>query len=619
MNIVWIRQASFVGAFVLLFAAAYIASNHFIASFSRGADPSLSWVYLAVLHPSAIAAAITLLASSIAVSANEDARIGHTAAIAILIVTCGYQVWVYQSYFTTWPYFLKPGVHLLVGILFLAGGIRVLTRSFGMASSEDGRRVEDGVFGDAAFATVREMKDRFGPDGEVVIGEAYIPKLGSKVGAKPAGKAPLLCDSLKQGSTHGLLIAGSGGYKTTSVILPTLCACDHSCVIFDPKKELADQAERVRRGHGKVVHRLDPNAPTIYGFNALDWIDMTLPSATADVYEVANWIIGESVSQTTESAGAHFQSLAKNLVHALLLDILTDPDLEDEDKTLATLGKRVGLDEDDMKSTLEEIAKYSSHPTAKQMASSLYKLDHRTFSQIHSSVAASAKWLLFENLVGVVSASNFTTADIVEQRADLFIQPDLLTLTTHPGLARVVLGSLLLPMFRGGIPKDSRVVFLLDEVARLGFMSILETARDVGRSAGVTLILMYQSHGQFSDQWGREGTNKWFENVAWRAYGAVSDQTTAEIISKSIGDQTVLSQGQSRSAGSSSRKMEIFGTSSSNQGQSASEQRRRLINPDEILSEVPADAQFIFVQGMPPIFAGRAIYFRRPDLSKWID
>tara|TARA_R110002110_G_scaffold356885_1_gene566405 strand:- start:2556 stop:4415 length:1860 start_codon:yes stop_codon:yes gene_type:complete len=619
MNPVWIKRAAYFAGFSLLFLVAFFVSDMFIDSFSGNIQPSQAWVYLAILHPTVIAAAVTLLATSIAIGMNEDCRFAHMAAIAALVILSGYQIWNYQSYFTSWPYLLKPGIHLLVGILFTAGGLRTLIRSGGFASNDDERRVKGGVFGDAAFATVAEMTRRFPNNGDVIIGEAYIPKLGGEVGAKPAGKAPMLTDTLKSGSTHGLLIAGSGGYKTTSVILPTLCASDHSCVVFDPKRELADQTERIRRGHGKVVHRLDPNAATIYGFNALDWINMEAPSATADVYEVANWIIGESISQTTENAGAHFQSLAKNLVHALLLDILTSPDIDAEDKTLATLGQRVGLDEDDMKVTLEEIAKYSAHSTARQMASSLYKLDHRTFSQIHSSVAASAKWLLFENLVGVVSADNFTTADIVEQRADLFIQPDLLTLTTHPGLARVVLGSLLLPMFRGGIPEGSRVVFLLDEVARLGFMSILETARDVGRSAGITLILMYQSHGQFSDQWGREGTNKWFENVAWRAYGAVSDQTTAEIISRSIGDQTVLSEGQSRSAGSSSRKMEIFGTSSSNQGQSASEQRRRLINPDEILSEVPADAQFIFVQGMPPILAGRAIYFRRPDLAKWID
>ena len=613
------KQIAYFLGFSILFVAAYFLSDLYISSFLAKLPASQNWISLAVLHPYVIAAVITIMATTITIGVDTDARPAHLAAIAATICLTGYQTWIYQSYFASWPHLLRPVLNLLVGFLFGVGGIKALLRSGSIASSDDSRRVKDGVFGNAQFASVAQMRKRFPEKGDVIIGEAYVPQLGGEVGEKPAGKAPLLCDTLEQGSTHGVLIAGSGGYKTTSVILPTLCACDHSCVIFDPKRELADQTERVRAGHGKTVHRLDPNAGSIYGFNALDWIDMETPSAAADVYEVANWIIGESSSQSTDSASGHFQSLAKNLVNAFLLDIMTDPELDQAERSLATLGKRVALDEIDMKLALEEIAGYGAHPTAKQMASSLYKLDNRTFSQIHTSVTASAKWLLFDNLVGIVSSSNFTTADIREQRADLFIQPDLPTLNTHPGLARVILGALLLPMFKGSMVPGARVIFLLDEVARLGFMSILETARDVGRSAGITLILMYQSHGQFSDQWGREGTNKWFENVSWRAYGAVGDHPTADIISKSIGDYTVLSEGQSRSAGSSTRRTEIFGSSSSNSGSSASEQRRRLIHPDEILSKVAADAQFIFVQGMPPIFAGRAIHFRRPEIDKWID
>jgi len=604
---------------ILLFTLSFLISKELVSSFQFEGFSSPVWMRFFGLHPTEIAAVTTLLAAIIAVSFSRNARPALVFSTGLLASLSAYQVWLHSAYFAVWPHLLTPALHLIVGVLFTIGGLKALNRSSNIVASDDGRRIKDGVFGDATFATVKEMTNRFPSNGEVVIGEAYVPNLGSKVGERPAGKAPLLTDTLKQGSTHGVLIAGSGGYKTTSVILPTLCASDHSCVVFDPKRELADQSERVRSRHGKTVHRLDPNGSEIRGFNALEWIDMSAPSATADVYEVANWIIGDSLSQTTESAGAHFQSLAKNLLHAVLLDLLVNPDIEEQNKTLATLGKRVGLGEDDMRSLLEEIAKYSSHSTARQMAASLYRLDPRTFSQVHSSVTASAKWLLFDSLVGIVSAHDFKIADVIEQRADLFIQPDLLTLTTHPGLARVILGSLFMPMFRGDIPSNARVIFLLDEVARLGYMPILETARDVGRSAGITLILMYQSHGQFTDQWGREGTNKWFENVAWRAYGAISDHSTAEIVSKSIGDQTVMSRGNSRSSGSSSRKLELFGSSSSNQGQSSSEQRRRLINPDEILSEVAADTQLIFVQGMPPIFAGRAIYFRRKDLAMWID
>ena len=46
------------------------------------------------------------------------------------------------------------------------------------------------------------------------------------------------------------------------------------------------------------------------------------------------------------------------------------------------------------------------------------------------------------------------------------------------GLARVVIGSFLNAIYNRDGAMDGRALFLLDEVARLGYMRILETARD---------------------------------------------------------------------------------------------------------------------------------------------
>jgi len=612
------KKAVYLAIAFLLFAVTYMAVQSSIPSYLAGLPPSLEWVYWAVLNPASIAGSLTVLAAIIAVSYAVEARPALIAAILALAAACAYQVFVHAPYFSSWPRLLTPASHLLVGLTFSFGGLKALRRSSSFSPSENTRRIENGVFGNADFASVAEMRKRFSSDGEVIIAEAYRPKIGGRFGEKPAGKAPLLGDDLRQGSTHGVLIAGSGGFKTTSVIIPTLWAAGSSCVVFDPKKELADKVQRVRRAHGKKVNRLDPAASVPYGFNALDWVDMKSPTAVTDLFEVANWIIGDGPA-SAQSSSQFFQDAAKNLIHVLLIDVMTDEDLSDDERTLATVGQRLSKSNKELIAHLAFIASASSNSTAKRVAATLHEMDHRTFSGVSGTANATAAWLNFDSLVGVVSANDFSTQDIRNQQADLFIQTELTTLTSHPGLARVILGALLVPMLREERPGDERVLFLLDEVARLGHMPLLETARDVGRSAGITLILMYQSHGQFHDQWGREGMNKWFENVAWRSYGAVGDYETAEIISKTIGDFTVMSEGKSRSAGTSARSMEMFGSSSSNQGHSASEQRRRLINPDEIISNMPADSQFLFVRGMPPILAGRAIYFRRKEILEWID
>jgi type IV secretory pathway TraG/TraD family ATPase VirD4 len=62
-----------------------------------------------------------------------------------------------------------------------------------------------------------------------------------------------------------------------------------------------------------------------------------------------------------------------------------------------------------------------------------------------------------------------------------FVQIRLPALMTTPGLGRVIIGSLLNAVYEAQGETNARILFLLDEVARLGRMKVIETARDVGR------------------------------------------------------------------------------------------------------------------------------------------
>jgi type IV secretion system protein VirD4 len=79
------------------------------------------------------------------------------------------------------------------------------------------------------------------------------------------------------------------------------------------------------------------------------------------------------------------------------------------------------------------------------------------------------------------------------------------TLESTPQPVRVILGALLNRVYEARGHMGGRILFLLDEVARLGDMSILETARDAGRKYGVNLCLLYQSLGQMRGSFGEAG------------------------------------------------------------------------------------------------------------------
>ena len=68
------------------------------------------------------------------------------------------------------------------------------------------------------------------------------------------------------------------------------------------------------------------------------------------------------------------------------------------------------------------------------------------------------------------------------------------------------------------------------------------------------------------------------------------------------------------SKGVSRRQPLQLGTKSTSESATRSEQRRRLITPDEILQDMRTDEQIVFVRGRRPLRCGRAIYFRRPEM-----
>ena len=72
-----------------------------------------------------------------------------------------------------------------------------------------------------------------------------------------------------------------------------------------------------------------------------------------------------------------------------------------------------------------------------------------------------------------MSGKKFSTSEIAAGNTDVFINIDLKTLETHSGLARVIIGSFLNAIYNRDGQLEGRALFLLDEVARLGYMRIL--------------------------------------------------------------------------------------------------------------------------------------------------
>lgn len=494
------------------------------------------------------------------------------------------------------------------------------------------KRATSDNHGHAEWMSMAEARELFpGPDpvhGGVVVGEAYRVDQDSVAHLRfdartPEGRhtwgrggtAPLLVDPCINGSTHSMILAGSAGYKSTT-LTTTLTHRDGwrgGLVVMDPSCELGPTTRAAREALGHKVVELIPGGDA--GFNVLDWIDTKAPLATTNVEAVAYWITGPTPAGTAEEA-AKWKAWGRDMVTCLLAHMLwtDDATLPPEDKTLITLRELVATPSEEMRKLLQVVYETSNSGLARQLAGTLKDVVNETFSGIYQNATADTRWIANEAYAGLVAGNTFRTADLPRGKLSVYLQVPDKALKATPAIARVVIGSLLNAMFEADGAVNGRVLFALDEVALLGRMPELTTALTQGRKYRLSLHVFYQDDGQVEDVWGKPGKRTWYSNLSWRAYAAVSDIETAKEVSAACGEHGVVAASESRNRGWQAKLGEMGGTSSG-ASENKTEGKRELIKPGEILHDMRADEQIVLPRGAAPLRCGRAIWFRRKDME----
>jgi type IV secretion system protein VirD4 len=469
------------------------------------------------------------------------------------------------------------------------------------------------VHGDANWMSLAEAGKLFSDVGGIVVGERYRVDRDSVAAMAfrtdnaqswgAGGKSPLLCFDGSFGSSHGIVFAGSGGFKTTSVTIPTALKWGSGLVVLDPSSEVAPLVVDHRRNAGRNVIVLDPTIPGV-GFNALDWIGRHGNTKEEDIVAVATWIMTDN-ARAASARDDFFRASAMQLLTALIADVCLSGHTDAKDQTLRRVRANLSEPEPKLRERLTRIYEQSESTFVRENVAVFVNMTPETFSGVYANAVKETHWLSYPNYAALVSGNSFSTDELASGVTDIFIALDLKVLESHPGLARVVIGSFLNAIYNRNGEVAGRTLFLLDEVARLGYLRILESARDAGRKYGISLALIFQSIGQMREVYGgRDASSKWFESASWISFAAINDPETAEYISKRCGDTTVEVDQTSRSSG----------TKGSSRSRSKQLTRRPLILPHEVL-RMRGDEQIVFTAGNAPLRCGRAIWFRRKEMS----
>jgi type IV secretion system protein VirD4 len=402
-------------------------------------------------------------------------------------------------------------------------------------------------------------------------------------------------------AVHTAVFCPTGGGKGVSCVIPFLLNTNESCVVFDPKGENARITAQFRRdvlGHRIVL--LDPfkivtDAPD--SFNPLDFIDVDDPLAIDACQELANAI----VVRAAEEREPHFSDAAEMFIASMLALFVRH-------------GDRNGF------RSLQTVREFLAHPkkldrSIDQMRSCNDwqgmlarmgdQLSHFIDREKGSALTTVSRHLRFLDTPIIAASTHSSTFDPAALRTGkmtiyLVLPPEYLR--SQAGLLRLWVSSLLRSVVRTGLNERNRVHFILDEAASLGQLNAIEDAVDKYRGYGVRLQFYFQSLGQLKKCFPNGGEQTLLSNTS-QVFMAVNDIETAELVSKRLGDSTIMVEGSGSNSGSSRQyggnnpPTESYSNGSSRDWK---QQTRKLLNPDEVIGLHPRLA-LTFTPGLPPI------------------
>ncbi|MHA7882155.1 Ti-type conjugative transfer system protein TraG [Nitratireductor rhodophyticola] len=599
--------------------------EHWLASFARAPDARLMLGRMGIALPYAAAGGtgvVFLFAARGAISIRHAGWGVVAGSLVVITIAAIREIGRIAAFAATVP----PGSSIaeyadpatLTGALVtaVAGvfGFRVAMRGNAAFAASAPRRIRGkrAIHGESEWMTISAARRLFPEAGGIVVGEAcrVDRQAGGGRGFRAddretwgaGGKSPLLCFDGSFGSSHGLVFAGSGGFKTTSVTVPTALKWGGGLVALDPSNEVAPMVIGHRRKAGRSVFVLDPKEPGT-GFNVLDWIGRFGGTKEEDVVAVATWVVTDTARQAS-IRDDFFRASALQLITVLIADVCLSGHTEKENQHLRQMRANLSEPEPKLRERLQLIYDNSESAFVKENVAPFIAMTPETFSGVYANAVKETHWLSYPNYAALVSGNSFSTDDLADGETDVFVNLDLKTLEAHPGLARTIIGALANAIYNRNGNVKGRTLFLLDEVARLGYLRILETARDAGRKYGISLLLLFQSIGQMRETYGgRDATSKWFESASWISFAAINDPETADYISRRCGNTTVEVDQLSRTS-------RMSGSSRTRSRQLSA---RPLILPEEVL-RMRGDEQIVFTSGNPPLRCGRAIWFRRDDM-----
>jgi len=470
---------------------------------------------------------------------------------------------------------------LLVGVgcmlTLLIGAMALANKSYSLSNIKS-KTVGDGQHGTARWATEREMRNAFSYVPFAIRdwrkGEHRPDKQGLVLGC--VGQKHNLRAIVDSDDIHCLMIGASGVGKTAFFLYPNLeyaCASGMSFLALDTKGDLARNYGTIaKKYYGYEIAVIDLRNPTRSdGNNLLTLINRYMDKARADEKDLASRAKAEKYAKilsktiinpsddTDHGQNAFFYDAAEGLLTAVFLlmaEFLPPTADYGERRHIPSVFKLVQelLEPSKIPGKSNFQLLMSSLPSdhkARWFAGAALNAADQAMASVMSTVLSRLNAFLDSELEHVLCFDSAIDAEkfASEKCAIFLILPE--EDTTKNFMAGLMIQNLSRELFsvadeNGGKLKN-RVVLFCDELGTMPAFDILPLF-SAGRSRKLTLVPIIQSLAQLEKNYGKEGCEIIQDNCQDTIFGGFAPNSqTAEVLSKALGNRTVLTGSVSKS------------------------------------------------------------------------
>jgi type IV secretion system protein VirD4 len=516
------------------------------------------------------------------------------------------------------------------GLLVVAGGIiawrklhhRGVSDSYGSATVATMRMMErGGLLADNGLILGRCVREA--PPFKTALVKLFSPFTRSDLACRYFLAAVFsdrwLSDRLIRVNNHVHLLTCSpaGGGKGVAALIPNLLSYRGNCVIVDPKGELFKATAKHRRNKfGKKIYRLDPFnvcGPGGDTLNPFDFIDARDDDFLDDCRAFANQII----IREGDEKQPHFNDMAELNLTALTAFVCAC----EHNKKRRHLGTLRGIasTREIYNQAVEVMSQTEGfNGVIRRLAGQIAFPAEEEQSSVLSTFARQTNFLDSPPVAHNVSSSSFDPLELKHGNADLYLILPHHLLSSLSRLQRLWIGTVMRRATEGPPTEHRQILWLLDEMAHIGRMQVIEDAVTLYRGMGMRLWFIFQCLEQLNTCFGPKASSI-LDNIGTQQYFAIKSYQTAEALSQRIGDTTRaiasdnVSDSDSQPTGVTPQPQS--GNRSRSTGITYSEISRRLVKPEEILT-LDHSICLILHRNLPVVVGRLVRYFDAPEF-RW--